>query len=495
VKKIMEALYLGQTQLRADQETMKTQGLREDVLVDRAVRGLENAMVKAGLKRQRFEEIHFLIGPGNNGSDALGLAWRLFERGFSGIHLWQLSDRRSPLSEAYWISLTQKGIVPRELSQFEISVSSALVVDGLFGVSFKGELPAAAQAAFSVAERAKVPVWSLDLPSGMDANSGQVSKGTPTAEKTFSVGLPKWVLRLPALRSYFGEVTEVEIGLNRETVTPDLFLVEEKDLRDCLPEERPSSAHKRSFGELQICAGSLQYPGAARLVALGAFKSGCGFLRLESRTSFEVLRDLPEIIPGFTDSATAYVLGPGWSAAEDEKYFEMLEARVPENAPCLLDGGALSFYSQIKSSAKTILLTPHEGEMARLMGNPWTAEKIRENRLEALRIFHQRHPQIHLLLKGSGTLVASFGKIYMIPWGSVAMATAGQGDLLSGVVGAYLAQGLAPATALILGSAICSLIGDELTLGRERQGVLAHEIAEKIPELVAKIRSGFIMAK
>lgn len=264
--------------------------------------------------------------------------------------------------------------------------------------------------------------------------------------------------------------------------------VEESDLRLRLPPLRPLASHKRSFGRLQLVAGSSHYPGAAILCALGAFKAGCGYVCLESDAPVEVLRDLPELIPGFFSDSDAFVLGPGLDGAWTAERLKKLCSAVPKDKPILLDGSALKYFAELELRGRSLVLTPHEGEFAALLGSEWSAEKIREDRPKAVEEFKKRYPELTLLLKGAPTLIHGDGQSWSMDFGSVAMATAGQGDLLAGVLGAYLALGMKGVDAAILASSLCALAARELSKNQEPQGVLAHEVAAGLAAAVARLR-------
>jgi hydroxyethylthiazole kinase-like uncharacterized protein yjeF len=200
------------------------------------------------------------------------------------------------------------------------------------------------------------------------------------------------------------------------------------------------------------------------------------------------LKNIPEVIPDFRTTADAFVVGPGTDARRDRARVRKILKKIPAESPLLIDGGALliwrDFYSLRHSQA---VLTPHEGELSVLL-NEKNSKSVAKNRFAALKHFSENFPQATVLLKGSPNLVFSEGKIYEISWGSVAMATAGQGDMLAGVIGAYLAMGLSPLRSVILGVSLCGLAADSLARGREPQGVLAHEVADILPKIIAQLR-------
>jgi hydroxyethylthiazole kinase-like uncharacterized protein yjeF len=266
--------------------------------------------------------------------------------------------------------------------------------------------------------------------------------------------------------------------------------LDKKYLKSLLPPKRPIRGHKKSFGNLQIVAAGRKYPGAGILCCLGAFKSGCGFVRLDSESSGVIIAELPEVVPGFDPAATAFVVGPGIDVKTQRGKIRALLKKIPKESPLLIDGGALGIWIDTKPAKNSrVVLTPHEGEMAYLLGLS-SAKSVKSNRLAALKKLAKSFPKATILLKGSPNLVASGKHIFEIPWGSVAMATAGQGDLLAGVIGAYLALGLKSERAVLLGVSLCALVADLLSRNRESQGVLAHEVAEGLPKIIAQLRKG-----
>ncbi len=259
---------------------------------------------------------------------------------------------------------------------------------------------------------------------------------------------------------------------------PELSLAQ---ICEYLPKRR-SDGHKASFGKLQIVAGSRRYPGSALLCAQGAFKAGCGFVYLQSEVAEWALLALPELISGWGEKCTAFVLGPGLEEAEQVPAVqEFLKQNL--DLPGVIDAGAL-FLPQYPRGPK--VFTPHPGEAAKTLG--WSLNDVQADRPRAVLALQKKvGAENAIVLKGEKTLVAWNNTLFINPTGSVAMATAGQGDLLSGIIGAFLASGLDVGRAASLGVYLHGATADLLAQDGINRGVLAHEVAEALPRLMAKV--------
>jgi hydroxyethylthiazole kinase-like uncharacterized protein yjeF len=239
---------------------------------------------------------------------------------------------------------------------------------------------------------------------------------------------------------------------------------------------RKAKAHKYSFGRLQILAGSATYPGAAALCALGAFKAGCGFVTLKTFAKrADLIKALPEIVFAWDlAKSTAFVTGPGLGARGQTQFRHALKTKKP----LVCDATALSFLRP--GAYPQLVITPHLGEAQELLRTKSTS------RMAILEGLQRKFPTATIVLKGKDTLIAnSFCReIFVCKSGSVAMASAGQGDVLSGVIGAFLAAGVGPLEAAKLGVFCCALAADRLAK-KSRRGVLAHEVANALPQVIS----------
>lgn len=283
-------------------------------------------------------------------------------------------------------------------------------------------------------------IMAIDLPSGF---SGQEVFFEPVlkAHTVFTVETLKTGMTHEPGRSLCGMIEKVKIGIPEPLLNHEKrrhFQVETKDL--VLP-KRPADSHKGHYGKTLICAGSASYPGAARLSLSAALKTGAGFVYWHGPDEV-FLKDLPEVIPLKTlpenlDSFTSIAAGPGWYQGDPELLERLLHHY---SGPLILDADALNLISKtpgLLKNRKNLLLTPHLGEFSRLMNTP--SEKIRANRMAALRDFSTAYPDIAVLLKDAVSTLKWGEFFFDLPWGCSALARAGSGDLLTGLIAGFAA--------------------------------------------------------
>ncbi len=256
---------------------------------------------------------------------------------------------------------------------------------------------------------------------------------------------------------------------------------------------RVPSSHKGSFGKLQVIAGSTLYPGAAVLSCLGAFKAGAGYVYLHSEASKEALLALPELILGKCFEAKVCLLGPGLSSLGSlEGLAEDLNARILKqpHLRIVLDASALTleFMSKISQiQGISVVATPHPGEAAKLLDI--SVMDLQKNRIEAVRKLQSCFPFVNVwVLKGPQTLIANSDLVFMNTSGSQAMASAGQGDVLSGIIAAFLLEQESLIQAVASAVFVHGMAADVLSNnGKTDRGVLAHEVANVLPTVLAKL--------
>ncbi|WP_406085309.1 NAD(P)H-hydrate dehydratase [Streptomyces virginiae] len=461
----MRTAYSVETVRAAERELMAR--LPEGALMQRAAAGLAAAC--AGLLRRARGGVYgarvvLLVGPGDNGGDALYAGARLARRGAGVTAVPMDPERMHPGGLA--ALRAAGGRVERAVPQ-----RADLVLDGLLGIGGKGGLrPAAA----TLVERIPpgVPVVAVDLPSGVDADTGEVAGPAVTAEVTVTFGAYKPGLLIDPGASRAGAVHLVDIGL--ELPSPQVQALQHADVAGLLPEPTATSDKYRR-GVVGIVAGSAQYPGAAVLAVAGALRGGAGAVRYVGPAAVQeaVLARYPETLIG-PGRVQAWVVGPGLGAGRAGEVAELLAG----DTAVLVDADGLRGLDPAALRARTAptLLTPHAGEAAALLGVERKA--VEAGRLDAVRTLARRYG-VAVLLKGSTTLVASGGEtaVRVNPTGTPWLATAGSGDVLSGLAGSLLAGGLSGADAGAVGAYLHGLAAR-----RVGGPLLAHQVAEALPE-------------
>ncbi|MFE2152677.1 NAD(P)H-hydrate dehydratase [Streptomyces lavendulae] len=457
----MRTAYSVETVRAAERELMAR--LPEGALMARAAAGL--AAVCAGLLGRVYgSRVVVLAGPGDNGGDALYAGARLARRGARVTAVPMDPQRMHPggLAALRAAGGRVEPSVPRRAD---------LVLDGLLGIGGRGGLRPVAAA---LAERipADALVVAVDLPSGVDADTGEVTGPAVTADVTVTFGAYKPGLLVDPGASRVGAVRLVDIGL--DLAEPVLEALQHADVARLLPVPTASSDKYRR-GVVGVVAGSEQYPGAAVLAVAGALRGGAGAVRYVGPAADAVLARYPEVLVG-RGRVQAWVVGPGIGAG---RAAEVERALADRDVPVLVDADGLRGLDPevVRGRRAATLLTPHAGEAAALLGVP--RESVEAGRLDAVRELAQRYGAA-VLLKGSTTLVAAAGgaAVRVNPTGTPWLATAGSGDVLSGLAGALLAGGLPGADA---GSVAAYLHGLAGRLAADGAPVVAQEVAAALP--------------
>ncbi|MEV6677831.1 NAD(P)H-hydrate epimerase [Streptomyces erythrochromogenes] len=458
----MRTAYSVETVRAAERELMAR--LPEGALMLRAAAGL--AAVCAGLLTRRRGRVYgarvvLLVGPGDNGGDALYAGARLARRG-AGVTAVPMDPERMHAGGLAALRAAG-GRVARA-----VPPRADLVVDGLLGIGGRGGLrPAGAALAQRIPPG--VPVVAVDLPSGVDADTGEVAGPAVTADVTVTFGAYKPGLLIDPGASRAGAVHLVDIGL--ELPEPEVEALQHTDVAGLLPEPTASSDKYRR-GVVGIVAGSAQYPGAAVLAVAGALRGGAGAVRYVGPAADSVLARYPETLIG-PGRVQAWVIGPGLGEGRAGEVADLLAG----DTAVLVDADGLRGLDPAVLRARTAptLLTPHAGEAAALLGA--ARESVEAGRLAAVRRLAERYGAA-VLLKGSTTLVASAGgrPVRVNPTGTPWLATAGSGDVLSGLAGSLLAGGLSGADAGAVGAYLHGLAAR-----RTGGPLLAHQVAEALP--------------
>lgn len=479
-------------------------GLSSALLMENAGRGAAEALMRAF--PDRLEHVVVVGGPGQNGGDAWVVARHLAIAGHAStcFLVGEVAAARGDAAPNL-AALERLGVPVQELvdtAALDAALGGAtLIVDGLFGTGLDRPIEGLHAEVVRSIERSAKPVFALDLPSGIDANTGQVLGVAVKAAATVTfAGRKRGLSQFPG-RAHAGELEVAHIGVPR-AATSDAFIVEDGDV-EAVVTPRPEDAHKGSAGHVVLVAGGAGTLGAALLAGRGTLRAGAGLASVAARP--EVIRSvearIPELMtielphdPHWEGLAPIYegkraaVLGPGIGTGQ---WSHRLAISVALHAPVPLvvdaDGlnalAATSLGSLDRAAAPRVL-TPHPKEAARLLG--CEVEDIQTDRFEAASELAARSGQV-VVLKGAGTIVADpGGKLAVSARGTPALAIGGTGDVLAGVIGALLCS-LPPFEAAYAGVHLHAVAG-ELAAVSDR-GLFAGEVADALPRAFAALCS------
>lgn len=508
----MRRFYDSESIRKADSSASALLGIPGSILMENAGRGASEAIVSKFPRARRFL---ILCGPGNNGGDGFVVARHLLLHGFAPVVL-------STIAPDAYKGDAKGAAYAAGNSRVEISISSKLddeeilflaedadvIVDALLGTGSKGGPRGEVSRLISLCCHEGRTIVSLDMPSGIDPDTGEVASVAVTASLTVTFLAEKTGLAVAPASFHCGEIDVRGIGAQPELVlqdAPRLIGYEASDVCALSP-LLPVDAHKGSKGGLMIVGGSHHYRGAPVLAARGALRAGCGFvclavpefavseassllpeavfLPLAARGGHIEPEDLERTLPSWLDRCDAVVLGPGLGRSDDAR---RIVGRLYESwrKPLLLDADALYFLKEIageNSSARdrtNTVLTPHTGEAARLLGK--TAAEISAARLRSCEFLARRFGTT--LLKGPHTLVSDGECSRVVLEGGPFLAVPGSGDVLAGVIGALLASGMSCMDAATLGALLHALSSPASGVAegvRSGFGLLANEIADGI---------------
>jgi hydroxyethylthiazole kinase-like uncharacterized protein yjeF len=470
-------------QVRAAEAALMAR-LPEGALMQRAAAGLAAVCVDL-LGRVYGARVVLLVGSGDNGGDALYAGMWLARRG-ARVDALLLSPGRT--HRGGLAALRAAG--GRVATDPAVLDAADLVLDGIVGIGGRGGLRPAAAELVSRATVSSATVVAVDMPSGVDASTGCVEGAAVRADATVTFGTWKTGLLVDPGAGHAGAVTLVDIGLGPDLPDPVAEALQAEDVLALLPRpERESDKYRR--GVVGIVAGSAAYTGAAVLAVGGALHGGAGFVRFAApREAADAVRGRwPEVViteglPSEAGRVQAWVVGPGIGA--DHAGRERLEDVLAADVPVLVDADGLTLLARrgpLKREAAT-LLTPHAAELARLLG-------VNRADVEARRLEHARQAAEEyaatVLLKGSTTVIAAPGDqpVRVNATGTGWLATAGSGDVLSGLGGALLAAGL---SAIDAGAVAAYVHGLAARLGAAGAPVTAADVAARIPDAWRAIR-------
>lgn len=488
-------------QVRAlDRVAIEQLGIPSYTLMTRAGEAALNALLAAWPEARRLLVV---CGPGNNGGDGYVLARRARERQLEVIvAALSPAERLGGDARRAWADYTAGGGMVQEWHAALLEQAD-VVVDALFGTGLSRPVDAAGLDCIQVINDSSVPVLALDMPSGLDADTGLVLGGAVRAKRTIAfIGL-KLGYYLGEGPDYAGEVLYDPLGVPaaaRSQIDAAAKLLDERVIGTLLP-PRARTAHKGQYGHVLVIGGGFGMAGAARLAGEAALRTGAGRVTVATRAEHvaAILAGRPELMCRPVERradldaliARADVLAVGPGLGQDAWAREMFQAALASRKPAIVDADGLNLLAQSPQARHQWVLTPHPGEAARLLET--TIAHVQRDRLAAARAIVARYGGT-VVLKGAGTLVAAGDDLPAIcDRGNPGMASAGMGDVLTGVIAAVAAQTQNRSadlpSAARAGVLIHALAGDRAAWRGER-GLLAADLFAELPACVNQAAPG-----
>ena len=485
-----EPLYTAQQTRALDRCAIEDHSLPGITLMSRAAQATFDSLIGTWPEP---ECVQVLCGTGNNGGDGFLVADLAHKRGIKTTVL-QVGDADKIGGDAL-LARQQALANGVEILPFEegLVLSLGVVVDALLGTGLGGDVRGAYVDAIDEINRAGAPVVAVDIPSGLCSDSGRVLGRAVRADLTVSfIGLKRGLFTLQAM-DHTGELQFADLGVPAQVyqqVPAGTWRLELESLLETLP-PRPATAHKGDYGTVLVVGGDHGMAGAAALAAEAALRCGAGLVRVATRPEHvaALVARVPEAMPlgvesgedlqPLLDAASVLVVGPGLGQSPWAEY--LLQAAVASGKPMVLDADGLNLLAAGKAQARPgMLITPHPGEAARLLGV--SSSEVQADRFATcLRL--QESTGAVTVLKGNGTIVGGEGQLFLSDYGNPGMASGGMGDVLSGVIGSLLAQGLEPTQAAALGVCLHGAAADIAAEEGER-GLLASDLMPWLRELL-----------
>lgn len=470
--------------------------------------------------RQAQAGVLVVCGKGNNGGDGLVVARHLKKKGIAceAVLLARKEEISPDAAENLRRFLKVSGKVyeggePLPLLRGRLK-GKKLIVDAILGTGLKENVRGVYAEAIALIDSSGLPVLAVDIPSGLDGDTGMPLGTSIKAEMTVALGYPKLGEVIYPGVAYVGELAVADIGIRKEAVEavrPRAELLEEEEVGRLVP-DRDADSHKGTYGHLLVFAGSRGKTGAAILSTRAGLRTGAGLVTLASARSLngifagalvEAMTELlaenanEEIVPPsdqdwlrLLDRKTAVVFGPGVGVTDSTRTALWWLLRNLD-MPLVVDADGLSLIAgdirRLAGAKRPPVLTPHPGEMARLIGADTAA--VNGDRVGVARSFADKH-RCYLVLKGARTVIATpEGRIFINSSGNPGMASGGMGDVLAGILGGLLAQGFRVEDALKLGVYVHGFAGDRAAMVKGQMGLIASDIVDTLPESFKELKS------
>lgn len=458
-------------------------GLTGHILMQRAGKAAFDFLLKRWPHAKRLA---IFCGGGNNGGDGYALAALAKERGMH-VTIWQVGhhDKMKAEAKAALEACQQAKIIMQAFDEKADINHPDVVVDAICGIGVQQHLREDVVAAIEKMERCHVPIFSLDVPTGIEADTGRILGAAVRASATMTfIGLKLGLLTGHGI-AYTGELVLNDLQFPTELfsyVAPIAEKIQVNSYANYL-KPRPRDWHKGLSGHVLVVGGDFGFSGAPRMAAEAALRVGAGLVSVATRPENALMMNAtcpelmchsistPKDVVPLMEKADVIVVGPGLSqSAWGSALWEAVSQQVQ---PLIVDADALNLLAKTAKTNENWVLTPHPGEAARLLGQ--SVEDVQQDRLTAIKAMHNRYGGVSVL-KGAGTLIFAANSLPAIcDKGNPGMASAGMGDVLSGVIAGLAAQGIPLGEAAKLGVCIHATAGDAAAKEGER-GLIAMDL-------------------
>jgi NAD(P)H-hydrate epimerase len=496
-----------------DRRTIESFGLPGRILMENAGLGATRFFLKR-FKDIENKRIGVVAGRGNNGGDGFVMARYLAQRGMA-VTVYLLSERKKVAGDAAAnLSLLPSLNVPviempdpQSFSAHKTAMRhEAIWIDAILGTGLRSDVKGFFREVIDFLNHLNRPIFAVDIPSGLDSDTGRPCGTCIRADATATFAFAKTGHFLLPGADYTGNLKIVEIGIPphvADSVKPLQYLLT-PDLIRTVFQPRPLDSHKGHTGHLLVIAGSPGKTGAAAMTAMSAMRTGAGLVTLgipaslnpilETHVTEAMTEPLPETKEGVLGEASfnrimallsdkkCLAIGPGIGTNPETK--TLVQRLLQESTkPMVIDADGLNCLigctEILKNFEKPAVLTPHPGEMARLIGT--TAAEVQKDRIHCARDFAQRF-NVHIVLKGARTIVAHpDGRVFINPTGNPGMASGGMGDVLTGIIAGFIAQKHSPELAAQAGVYLHGAAADALSRDQGPFGYLATDVMNALP--------------
>ncbi|MDP2645273.1 MAG: NAD(P)H-hydrate dehydratase [Desulfobacterales bacterium] len=501
-----------------DQSTIEDFGIPGRVLMENAGREATRIFLETFCEASH-KRIGVIAGPGNNGGDGFVMARCLGQKGL-GVTVYLLAERHRVRGDA---AANLKLLTPLNIPVNEIYDEKSFLthqagmrhehiwIDAIFGTGLAAEVQGFFKEIIAFINQLNRPVFSVDIPSGLHSDTGQPCGECIRAHATAAFAFAKLGHLLYPGADYTGKLEIADIGIPphvADRIGPKQFLLTPPQIRNYF-KPRPFTAHKGDTGHLLVVAGSPGKTGAAAMTALSAMRIGAGLVTLaipaglhpalETMVMETMTHPLPEtpagsldpsafgVIMGLLSGKKCLAIGPGIGISRGTA--TLVRRIIRETAvPLVIDADGLNCIAKstqvLKKAGAAVILTPHPGEMSRLVDRP--VKEIQADRVKHAREFSVKF-NVHTVLKGARTLIAHpDGRVYVNPTGNSGMASGGMGDVLTGIISGLLTQGYAAEAAAHMGVFIHGACADALADRMGPFGFLATDVIHEIPAQIKK---------